>query len=111
MISFDFHINSKTLYNNTYSINRTGRVYSYFKNEYRNNKGDFNYLLKNDNKELSNGVVRKTRKDLSFKIQNGSMEHMYFMTEYNHVLAEDMEHNIIIPEEISGSIKIKTKKN
>ena len=103
MISFDLHMSPKTLRVNTYSVSRSSHIYTFFRNEYRGNSNEFDYLLEDENKEgiFKRVVETLSRRDNSVKVPLNSKGYTFYSTEYNHILTEDLEHNIIVPEEIS----------
>ena len=95
MISFDLQVSPKTLRNNHYSISRSSQLYIFLRNEYPNLNGEYDHLL-NAPKRV---VKRIFRKDFSVKVPQGSKEHLYYKSEYRNSFSEDLNHNIIVPEE------------
>ena len=95
MISFDLQVSPKVLKYNHYSISRSSQLYVFLKNEYPNLNGEYDHLLSTPKRI----VKRIFRKDFSVKVPQGSNEHLYYKTEYRNSFAEDLEHNLIIPEE------------
>ena len=107
MQNFKFYMDENMLHNN-YNISKSDKVYSYFNCEYKNHSKDYygNIILPHEISEHKNKLTKILRyvkesvlRDMQYKtISRSSLEHAYFISEYNNI-DTDSYHNVIIPME------------
>ena len=108
MKNFDLLMDSEMMSRCTaYRISRSSNAYSYFLCEYKSvdQMDDGSIVLPaNATVQFFPGRIaqfwdRMSRRDHSIRVPVGAPEQLYFRSEYSHSFTEDMDHNMIVPED------------
>ena len=115
MKNLNIHVSQNYLFETTFSISRSNKSYAFFQSEYKSLPYDSegNIILRfEDKKEVSviNKVINSIkefvlRNDNSIGISPSSQEYAFFCSEYQNHFSEDLNHNMIIPQDEYPKIK------